>query len=191
MSLVDREAGENIGFIGEMSSNRRIDMSNLFVLKCADEATGEKILDTLKRLNKQHLITVEDAAFVTLKPNGKPKIRQENDLVGVGALGGAFWGMLTGLLFLSPLLGAAIGAGTGAIAGRLSDVGINDDFIKQVSSAIHPGEAALFLLTSNEVTDKVLPELKQYQFEVIRTSLSLEDETRLHEMLGPAVSSQA
>ena len=44
-------------------------MSNLFVLKCADEATGENILDTLKRLNKQHLITVEDAALVTLKPN--------------------------------------------------------------------------------------------------------------------------
>ena len=61
-------------------------MSNLFVLKCADEATGENILDTLKRLNKQHLITVEDAALVTLKPNGKPKIRQDNDLVGIRIL---------------------------------------------------------------------------------------------------------
>ncbi|HEX6482316.1 MAG TPA: DUF1269 domain-containing protein [Ktedonobacteraceae bacterium] len=166
-------------------------MSNLFVLKCADEATGENILDTLKRLNKQHLITVEDAALVTLKPNGKPKIRQDNDLVGKGALGGAFWGMLVGLLFLSPLLGAAIGAGAGALAGRLSDVGINDDFIKQVGSGIHPGEAALFLLTSNEVADKVLPELKHYQFEVIQTSLSQEDEARLHEMLGPAVPARA
>jgi uncharacterized membrane protein len=166
-------------------------MSNLFVLKCADEATGENILDTLKRLSKQHLITVEDAALVTLKPNGKPKIRQANDLVGAGALGGAFWGMLIGLLFLSPLLGAAIGAGAGAIAGRLSDVGIDDDFIKQVGSSIHPGEAALFLLTRNEVADKVLPELKQHQFEVIQTSLSEEDETRLHEMLGPAALSRA
>lgn len=166
-------------------------MSNLFVLKCADEATGENILNTLRRLSKQHLITVEDAALVTLKPNGKPKIRQAHDLVGAGALGGAFWGMLVGMLFLSPLLGAAIGAGAGALAGNLSDVGINDDFIKQVGSAIHPGEAALFLLTSNEVADKVLPELKQYQFEVIQTSLSQEEETRLHDMLGPAVLSRA
>jgi uncharacterized membrane protein len=106
-------------------------------------------------------------------------------------MGGAFWGMLIGLLFLSPLLGAAIGAGAGALAGKMSDVGINDDFIKQVGSAIHPGECALFLLTSNEVADQVLPELKQYQFEVIQTSLSQEDEARLHEMLGPATSSQA
>lgn len=165
-------------------------MSNLFVLKCADEATGENILGTLKRLQNQYLITVEDAALVTLKPNGKPKIRQANDLVGAGALGGAFWGMLIGLLFLSPLLGAAIGAGMGALAGRLSDVGINDDFIKQVGSAIHPGESALFLLTSNEVADRVLPELKQYQFEVIQTSLSQEDEAQLREMLGPAGSTQ-
>jgi uncharacterized membrane protein len=166
-------------------------MSNLFVLKCTDEATAENILDTLKRLNKQRLITVEDAALVTLRSNGKPKIRQENDLVGTGALGGAFWGMLIGMLFLSPLLGAAIGAGVGALTGKLSDIGIDDDFIKQVGSAIHPGESALFLLTRNEVADKVLPALKQFQFEVIRTSLSQEDETKLHEMLGPATSSQA
>ena len=163
-------------------------MSNLFVLKCADEATGENILARLRDLQRQHLITIEDAAMVTLKANGKPKIRQANDLTGAGALGGAFWGMLIGLLFFSPILGAALGAGMGAIAGKLSDVGIDDNFIKQVGSAIHPGESALFLLTRNEIADKVLPELKQYQFEVIRTSLSKENEDQLHEMLGPATS---
>jgi uncharacterized membrane protein len=166
-------------------------MSNLFVLKCKDEPTGEKLLNKLRELQNQHLITVEDAALVTLKANGKPKIRQANDLVGAGALGGAFWGMLIGLLFLSPLLGAAIGAGMGAITGKMSDIGINDDFIKQVGSAIHPGEAALFLLTRNEIADKIVPQLKQYQFEIIRTSLSQENEAQLHEMLGPATPAQA
>jgi uncharacterized membrane protein len=166
-------------------------MSNLFVLKCTDEATAENILGTLERLSAQHLISVEDAAILTLKSNGKPKIRQDNNLVGAGALGGAFWGMLIGLLFLSPLLGAAIGAGAGALGGKLADVGISDDFMKQVVSSIHPGEAALFIVTRNEVADKVLPALKQYQFEVIQTSLSTEAETQLHEMLGPAVTSQA
>lgn len=166
-------------------------MENLFVLKCKDEATGENIVNTLKGLQKQRLITVDDAALVTLKENGKPKIRQAHDLVGAGAMGGAFWGMLIGLLFLSPLLGAAIGAGMGAIAGKFSDIGIDDNFIKEVGSAVHPGEAALFLLTRNEIADKVLPELKKYQFEVIRTSLSNEDEARLHDMLGPAMPPRA
>jgi uncharacterized membrane protein len=163
-------------------------MSNLFVLKCPDETTAENILSTLKDLKKQQLITVEDAALVTLKPNGKPRIHQEHDLVGAGALGGAFWGMLIGMLFLSPLLGAAIGAGMGAIAGKMSDIGIDDDFIRQVGSAIHPGEAALFLLTRQEVPDKIWPQLKRYQFEVMRTSLSQQDEARLHEALGPATT---
>ena len=166
-------------------------MSNLFVLKCKDEATAEGIVKTIRQLQSQRLITMEDAALVTLDRNGKPKIRQAHDLVGAGAMGGAFWGMLVGVLFLSPLLGAAIGAGAGAIAGKMSDVGIDDNFIKQVGSAIHPGEAALFLLTRNEVADKVLPALRQHQFEVIQTSLSAEDEARLHEMLGPAVPAQA
>jgi uncharacterized membrane protein len=166
-------------------------MENLFVLKCKDEATGERILNTLRELQKQRLITVDDAALVTLREDGKPKVRQAHDLVGAGALGGAFWGMLIGLLFLSPLLGAAIGAGMGAIAGKFSDIGIDDNFIKEVGSAIHPGEAALFILTRNEVADKVIPALKQYQFEVLRTSLSDEEEARLHEMLGPAVPTHA
>ncbi len=165
-------------------------MSNLFVLKCQDEATGEQILNTLRNLQKQHLITVEDAALVTLRADGKPKVRQANDLVGAGALGGAFWGMLIGLLFLSPLLGAAIGAGMGAIAGKFTDIGIDDNFIKQVGSAIHPGEAALFVLTRQEVVDKVVPALKPYQFEIIQTSLSQEAEARLHEMLGPATTTK-
>ncbi|HEV2659919.1 MAG TPA: DUF1269 domain-containing protein [Ktedonobacteraceae bacterium] len=178
------------------SDTRRKKMSNLFVLKCKDEATGENMLGTLKRLQNQHLIVVEDAALVMLQPNGRPKIRQAHDLVGAGALGGAFWGMLVGLLFLSPFLGAAIGAGAGALAGKMSsvgsetltgslnDIGLNDEFIQRITNAIHPSEAALFLLTRDEVAEKVLPELKQYQFEVIQTSLSDENEAQLHEMLG-------
>src|SRR5262249_37352084 len=138
-----------------ISKKEKKHMSNLLVLKCRDEITGEQIMAKLRQLQEQYLLTIEDAALVTLNANGKPKIRQSNDLVGAGALGVAFWGMLFGLLFLSPLLGAAIGAGMGAITGKMSDYGINDDFIRQVGSSIHPGEAAMFILTRNVVEDRV------------------------------------
>ena len=36
----------------------------------------------------------------------KPKTQQLNSLTGAGALGGAFWGLLFGLIFFVPLLGA-------------------------------------------------------------------------------------
>ncbi len=159
-------------------------MSNLFVLKVPDELTAERMVGTLKRLQDQQLIKVDDAAIVTRRPDGKPKVRQMHDLVGAGALGGAFWGLLIGLLFFVPLFGAAIGAATGALIGKFSDVGINDDFIKQVGSSIQPGESALFLLVRDAVADKVLPELKQYKFELIQTSLSAKDEATLRETLG-------
>jgi hypothetical protein len=40
----------------------------------------------------------------------KPKTEQLRSLTGALALGGAFWGLLFGLLFFIPLLGMAIGA---------------------------------------------------------------------------------
>jgi len=162
-------------------------LDKLFVLKFADETTAQQVLGTLKNLQDRKLIKVDDAAIVTLRPDGKPKIQQMHNLVGAGALGGAFWGMLIGLLFFMPLLGAAVGAASGALAGKMRDIGIDDNFIKQVGSSIQPGESALFLLVSEAVADKVMPELKQYKFQLIQTSLSKEDEEKLHEMLGAAV----
>ncbi|HEY7414067.1 MAG TPA: DUF1269 domain-containing protein [Ktedonobacteraceae bacterium] len=163
-------------------------MNHLFVLRFDDEASAQQVLETLKRLQNQYLIKIDDAAIVTLDQNGKPKVKQAHDLVGVGALGGAFWGMLIGLLFFMPILGLAVGAASGAIIGKFSDVGIDEKFVKQVGDAIKPGQTALFLLTSNEVADKVLPELKQYKFQVVRTSLSQEEEAKLRDTFGATAS---
>ena len=166
-------------------------MSNLFVLRFDNEATAHQVLGTLKRLQDQYLIKIDDAAIVTLDQKGKPKVQQAHDLVGMGALGGAFWGLLIGLLFFVPIFGLVVGAAAGAIAGKFSDMGIDDKFIKQVGDAIKPGQTALFLLVSDAVADRVLPELKQYKFELVRTSLSHEDEAKLREMVGaPAAEAQ-
>ena len=115
-----------------------------------------RAVSTLEGLAKQQLITVQDAATVSW-PSGakKPKTRQLHSLTGAGALGGAFWGMLFGLLFFVPLLGLAVGAAMGALAGSLTDVGIDDDFIKRVGTRSLPGTSALFLMSSDAVMDKV------------------------------------
>jgi uncharacterized membrane protein len=81
-----------------------------------------------------------------------------------------------------PFLGAAIGASTGALSGSLADVGIDDDFIKQVRDKVTPGTSALFALTSGATApDKVVDELKAYDFEIISTSLPEEQERQLRE----------
>ncbi|GHO81718.1 membrane protein [Ktedonobacter sp. SOSP1-85] len=161
---------------------------NLFVLKFIDEATAQRMLDVITQLQAQKLIKCDDAALVTRRADGRPKIRQAHNLVGAGAMGGAFWGLLVGMLFLNPLAGMAIGAGVGALSGKMTDIGIDDNFIKQVANAIQPGEAALFLLTREAVMDKIIPQIKDIQFQVIQTSLSSQDEAQLREMLGSALA---
>ncbi len=154
-------------------------MSDLIVLAFKNDTDAFKMRDDLISLQKQEVITLQDAAVVVRHGDGKPKVKQATSLVGAGALGGAFWGMLIGLLFFAPWLGLAIGAVTGAIAGKFTDTGIDDNFIKEVANTIEPGHSALFLLVSKVTMDKVQPSLEKYDATVIQTSLSDEQEEKL------------
>jgi len=87
--------------------------------------------------------------------------------------------MLFGLIFFVPFFGLAVGAAMGAIAGKMSDYGISDDFIKQARDKVTEGTSALFLLTSDAVLDKVTEELKGYDFELIASNLTKEQEEQL------------
>jgi uncharacterized membrane protein len=159
-------------------------MSELIVLAFASENGAQEALAELSNLQKHELITLTDAATVVRKVDGKVKVKQAVGLVGAGALGGAFWGMLIGLIFLMPWLGLAIGAISGAIAGKFSDIGIDDNFIKEVGATIEPGHSALFMMVEKMSEDRVLPELQKFQPTVLRTNLSKEDEEKLKAAFG-------
>jgi uncharacterized membrane protein len=160
-------------------------MATLTVWKFETPDGAAKAVSTVERLAKQELIKVQDAATVSWPPDAKkPKTKQLNNLAGAGAMGGMFWGMLFGLIFLVPFLGAAIGAGVGALAGSLTDVGIDDDFIKSARDQITPGTSALFLMSSDAVTDKVKEAFKDTKPELIQSNLSNEQEAALREMIA-------
>jgi uncharacterized membrane protein len=159
-------------------------MSNLFVVAFDDMNGAERLLGALGDWQKQNLIHVDDAAILQRKLDGKPKIKQARNLVGAGALGGAFWGMLIGLLFLAPWLGLAIGAGMGALGGKLAGTGIDKQFIENVSASIKPGGSALFAYTHGGVVDKIVPQLNQFNGKLIQTSLSNEQEAQLRAAFG-------
>jgi uncharacterized membrane protein len=154
-------------------------MSDLIVLAFSNDTDAFKMRDELISLQKQEVISLSDAAVVVRDQDGKAKVKQATSLVGAGALGGAFWGMLIGLLFFAPWLGLAIGAATGAIAGKFTDTGVDDKFIKEVGETIEPGHSALFLLVNKVTMDKVQPTLEHYDATIIQTSLSDEQEAKL------------
>ncbi|MGM0718278.1 MAG: DUF1269 domain-containing protein [Halobacteriota archaeon] len=144
---------------------------------------AEAMRDRMYGLQKRELITIMDAAVVKRNEKGKAKVKQAHSLVGAGALGGAFWGMLIGLLFFAPWLGLLAGATSGALAGKLGDIGIDDDFIKEVRDSIDEGNSALFLLTQGGNLDRIKEELSdfEYEFDIMETNLTPEDEDRLRE----------
>jgi uncharacterized membrane protein len=143
------------------------------------------MLDKVKSLQKMELIKVQDAAIVSW-PEGKksPKTKQLVSMAGIGALQGAFWGMLFGLIFFIPFFGLAVGAAMGALTGKMADYGIDDNFIKQTREKITEGTSALFLMTSDAVQDKVIDELKNFDFELIASNLTKEQEEQLVEAFG-------
>jgi uncharacterized membrane protein len=162
-------------------------MATMTVLEFDDAEGAGKLVNALRDFQQRRLITVLDAAMVTW-PQGakKPKTDQLHNLAAVGALSGAFWGFLFGLIFLMPLLGMAIGAGMGALTGSLRDVGIDDEFIKQVRDGVTEGSSALFLLSADAVPDRLAEELKEQgiSFKLVASNLTREQEDRLREVFG-------
>ncbi len=146
-------------------------MATLTALKFPTADGAKNMLGEIKELQKEELITLLDAAIVTW-PQGKkkPQTKQLSSMGAVGALQGAFWGMLFGL---------AIGALMGGLAGHFADYGISDDFIKKVREKVTEGTSALFLMTTNAVTDRVVDRLKKYDFELISSNLTAEQEAQL------------
>ena len=160
-------------------------MGTLTAWKFPTTDGAEYALEKLGKLQSQHLIEVYDAAVVTWEPGRKkPKTRELHDTKRLGALGGGFWGLLFGLIFFVPILGLAIGAGMGALAGSMRDVGISDQFIDDVRKKVTPGTSALFALTGEAVTDRVIDEFSGGDAELISTNLSAEQEAKLREAFG-------
>jgi uncharacterized membrane protein len=167
-------------------------MAELVAVSFDNPQEADRVLTELTRLQQGYLIDLEDAVIAIRQPNGKVNLKQSVSTVGAGTasgtLSGALFGTLVGLLFLSPLAGFAagafIGAGTGALSGSLVDYGINDDFIRSIAETLKPDSSALFVLVRKAQPEKVLAELSGFRGQVLRSSLSPEQEARLQEALS-------
>src|SRR6476620_3241420 len=159
-------------------------MSDLVVIAFPTEAKADEVRQKLLAMQKEYLIELSDAVIAVKDANGNIKLNQLINTTAVVAVSGTFWGTLIGLIFLMPLVGAAIGAASGAIGGALTDVGIDDKWMKEVAASIQPGTAALFLLIRKVTADKVLEGLRGEGGTVLRTSLDHTKEEALQAALA-------
>src|SRR5215831_11785526 len=166
------------------SNTKETRMSTLVVIEYDDPFKAEEIRLALMKMRKDYLIDLEDAVVAVKDQKGKVRLHQAVSVTTAGAIRGGFWGALIGLLFLNPLLGFALGATAGAVSGALTDIGINDKFMKELAQTMKPGSSTLFVLVRKVTPDKVLDEIKGTGGKVLQTSLSHEDEAKLQAALS-------
>jgi len=161
-------------------------MSTLVAVGYDDPFKAEEVRLKLQKMQNSYLIDLDDAVVAVKNAKGKVKLDQMHNLTAFGAASGGFWGTLIGMLFLAPLLGLAVGAAAGAVAGALRDVGINDQFMKDLADTLKPNTSALFVLVRKSTPDRVLEELKGTGGKILQTSLSHEETDRLQNALAQA-----
>jgi uncharacterized membrane protein len=155
-------------------------MSRLVVVGYDDPYKAEEVRLKLRKLHSEYLLDLEDAVVAIKDEKGKVKLHQSVNLTPDGAFSYGFLGSLTGLIFLN--------ATAAATSRALTDVGVNETFMKKLSATLSPGSSTLFVLVrrATPYRDKVLEELKGTGGKILKTSLSHEDEGRLQAALSAA-----
>jgi uncharacterized membrane protein len=166
-------------------------MSTFVAIAFDDPHKAQEVRLAMVKLQREYLVDLEDAVVAVKNEDGKVKLHQAMNLTAAGALSGGFWGSLIGLMFFNPLLGAAVGASAGAVSGALTDVGIDNEFMKKLADGLQPNTSVLFVLIRKVTPDKVVEEIKQYGGTVLQTSLSHEDEVKLQAALDEAKQATA
>lgn len=161
-------------------------MADLVVIEYDDIHTAEEVRLKLQKMQRDYLVDLADAVVAIKDEKGNVRLNQIQNLTASGAVTGGYLGALIGLIFLNPLLGMAAGATAGAIRGALTDVGISNNFMKEVASGFQEGTSALFVLVRKVTPDKVLAELEGSGGKILQTSLTHEEESKLQAVLSAA-----
>ena len=161
-------------------------MPDLIAIAYDDTTTALSAMDEVHHLAEDLIIQPDAVAAIVRADDGKFRTITNQHEVGAGATWGLFWGMLFGILFFVPVLGMAFGAGLGAIMGKITKSSIDKSFQDQIKDALQPGTSALFLIVEQMTGDKATKGLSKFGGEVIKTSLSEEDEKELQDALHGA-----
>lgn len=160
-------------------------MSTLIAITYDDLATGQQAFDALGEMQKMQILELEDAAFASKDEKGKVKVKDtlEQKATGASATWGFFWGFLIGLIFGGPLFWGLFTALLSGLFSKGQDLGIDNNFMKQVADSLETGGSAIFMLVIKATPDKAIAELSKYGGHVVQTSLSEEDEESLKKAL--------
>ncbi|MFD3991235.1 DUF1269 domain-containing protein [Streptomyces sp. NPDC058548] len=163
-------------------------MSELIVLGYDDRAVANRVFTEVQKLGDSHALELTGLAVVTVDADGKTHVDTPARRKGEAALSataGALWGMVFGMIILTPGIGV-VGAAVGGLIGKLNQMGVDNKFRDKVQSLLTPGSSAVVVMASKVAEDKFAAAVEQFGGTVLKTSLSEESERELAEQLaGP------
>lgn len=166
-------------------------MRDLIAIAFDTKPEADAALADAVSMQQKGLLDIADAVVVEKKPSGKVKLHQTVDVAAPFMANGMFWGLLVGLLLGVPLLGGLTGVAMGGVSGLLTDLGVDDNFMKTLGRRLTPGTAALFLLVRDNKIDRVLEEVRGWHGEMLHTSLSRDVEATLRGALATELQGEA
>jgi uncharacterized membrane protein len=144
----------------------------VIIFDTAEQATQARM--SLKSLESEGVVKLDDAAVVTRTIDGKVNVKNQLDSgVAMGALGGSLIGLLLASVFF-PLAGIMAGAAIGGAIGHFFHKDVDQAFVKEVTQKIEPGKSALFLMISQGV-NMVIAAMEPFKGEVLQTTLTTEE----------------
>lgn len=128
------------------------------------EDGAQSTLDTIKKLQRQDILDLIDAATLVKTADGKVKVDQVHlPHAKSGGIKGAVIGGVIGIIFppsilAGALVGAGLGAGTGAIRHKVK----LPDELMAAGNELEPGTSALIAVMQDKVVDTFVKGLEGY-----------------------------
>jgi uncharacterized membrane protein len=158
-------------------------MSSLVVVSFDSPHEADAVLEELKDQSKYHNVSLDDTAVVSKDIDGKVHVKNHvshGTMVATGI--GALLGLMLSIIAF-PVAGLLLGAGGGALIGRAMDLGVDGNFVKEVSESLQPGTSALFVLAHDANPAAIRAALEGHHGTIIQTTLSSEAEENLKKAL--------
>lgn len=132
-----------------------------------DPFRAQEFLTAVTRLAANGHLRLLDAVFVSKDDSGKTVVRETVDpQPGPSALSGAVWAGLFGLILGGPVgwvVGAGVGAGTGAVAAKVIDHGVSDEWVAWFRDAVDAGTTTLAVLAEDLDRKALVDELGRFE----------------------------
>jgi uncharacterized membrane protein len=146
---------------------------NVVVVRFAESSKAYEALSVLKQLDSQGRVGLESAAVVERSSEGKLRVADSADNVGlVGTAGGSLIGLLVGVL--GGPVGLLLGWGAGAVVGGSFDLDReqeSDDALGVLGRAIPPDSTALIACVSESAVEVIDAEMGMLGGDVTRRTV--------------------